>query len=85
MEAGIVYKVYDASVIEKEVLGFAQKLMSETSAESIAATKKMLSEIQHMPTPEALQYAAGMNATARGSKDCKKGIASFLEKKEISW
>jgi methylglutaconyl-CoA hydratase len=38
-----------------------------------------------MPLSEALNFAAKQNATARESTDCKKGIASFLEKKSLEW
>jgi len=47
--------------------------------------KKMIGEIQSMPIPEALEYAAKMNAQARASDDCKKGVRAFLDKKEIIW
>jgi methylglutaconyl-CoA hydratase len=32
-----------------------------------------------------LAYATNMNAEARGSDDCKKGIDAFLNKREINW
>jgi len=34
---------------------------------------------------DALTYAAKMNAEARGSDDCKKGINAFLNKQELNW
>jgi methylglutaconyl-CoA hydratase len=34
---------------------------------------------------KALGYAAEMNATARGTDDCKKGISSFLNKEKLVW
>jgi methylglutaconyl-CoA hydratase len=32
-----------------------------------------------------LDYAAEMNAHARSTDDCKKGIDAFLNKNEIKW
>ena len=43
----------------------------------LAYTKKMIAKIQSMPLEEGLDFAANMNAKARESVDCKKGIASF--------
>jgi methylglutaconyl-CoA hydratase len=34
---------------------------------------------------DALNLAATMNAKARATDDCKKGIAAFLNKQEIRW
>jgi methylglutaconyl-CoA hydratase len=34
---------------------------------------------------DALEYAASLNAEARGSADCVKGIDSFLNKEKIKW
>jgi methylglutaconyl-CoA hydratase len=34
---------------------------------------------------EALEFAAQMNAHARATDDCKKGIDAFLNKEKISW
>jgi methylglutaconyl-CoA hydratase len=38
-----------------------------------------------MPLETALDYAAKMNALARNSEDCKKGVKAFLDKQNISW
>ena len=83
--SGIVYKVVPKETIENEVFEFAQKLATETSAEAVALTRKMIAEIQSMETSEALLYAASQNATARATNDCKKGIAAFLSKEDIKW
>jgi methylglutaconyl-CoA hydratase len=38
-----------------------------------------------MDVGTAMQYASRMNAAARMSADCKKGIAAFLDKETIRW
>jgi len=48
-------------------------------------TKEMITNVHSRPLEDALNYAAEMNATARGSEDCKKGIAAFLNKEKLSW
>jgi methylglutaconyl-CoA hydratase len=38
-----------------------------------------------MPLEEALNFAAEMNARARSSDECQKGIRAFLDKQKIAW
>jgi methylglutaconyl-CoA hydratase len=48
-------------------------------------TKQMIAEVQSLSLNEGLDYAASMNAKARGTDDCKKGIAAFLNKEKLNW
>jgi methylglutaconyl-CoA hydratase len=61
------------------------KLCNETSGQSLELTKKMITDIQKMNYTEAFDFAAEMNAKARATSDCKKGIASFLNKEKLNW
>lgn len=81
----LITDVKSPEVLGEYVKNFATKLCNETSAQSVATIKKMISEVQHMTIAEGLNYAAQMNATARQSDDCKKGIAAFLNKEKIVW
>ena len=51
----------------------------------MSMTKKLMAEVQDMPLADALELAAAANATARGTADCKRGIAAFLNKEKIVW
>jgi methylglutaconyl-CoA hydratase len=51
----------------------------------MALTKQMIAKVQSLPLDEALAFASEMNAKARGSDDCKRGINSFLNKEKINW
>lgn len=82
---GIVNEVIDAEKIEEYVLAFAEKLSIETSANSIAATRAMIAEIQTYRPFDAMNYAAELNARVRMHDDCKRGIAAFLDKGEVKW
>ena len=64
---------------------FAEKLVKETSSQSVAMIKRMIADMQTMPTEEALHYAAEKNVHARASDDCRRGISAFLNKEEIRW
>lgn len=83
---GLVTTIFDSEEeLQEEVLKLAEHLILHNSETSMELTKKMLAEIHGMPLNEALTYAAKMNAVARNSDDCKKGIAAFLNKENIKW
>lgn len=81
----LINEIVPAGELETRVYEFAQKLITSNSANSMRLTKKMIAELHSMSLADALDYAAKMNAEARGSDDCKKGIASFLKKERIVW
>jgi len=83
---GLINTIVDSEEdLEKEVYTFAQHLIIHNSGSSMELTKKMMAAIQGMELDEALSYAAMMNAKARNSEDCKKGIESFLNKETVKW
>ncbi|CAN5357469.1 enoyl-CoA hydratase-related protein [soil metagenome] len=82
---GIVNKVVDSSLLAESVEQLAKQLIETTSAQSLALTKKMISEVQHMKLEEALEFAAQQNAHARATEDCKRGIDAFLNKQSLKW
>jgi methylglutaconyl-CoA hydratase len=51
----------------------------------MGVTKQMIGKVQGLPLEDALTFAAEMNAKARGSDDCRRGISAFLNKEKISW
>jgi methylglutaconyl-CoA hydratase len=51
----------------------------------MSVTKQMISKVQSLPLDEALTFAAEMNAKARASDDCRKGISAFVSKTKIVW
>jgi len=84
-EYGLINYIVEAENLASEVEKFALHLCRNNSAQSLATTKQMIARVQEMPLSEALNFAAKQNATARESTDCKKGIASFLEKNPLKW
>ncbi len=82
---GLVNAVIPAEQLEEHVEKFAQQLITQNSGQSMAFTKQMIAEVQEKGLEEGLQYAAEQNAKARASKDCKKGIAAFLNKETPVW
>jgi methylglutaconyl-CoA hydratase len=82
---GLVFEVVSEEHLEQSVYDFARKLCRSNSGKSMEMIKKMITEIPSMAFNDALQYGARMNAEARSSEDCKKGIDSFLNKRKIEW
>ena len=71
--------------IDAVVEEFALNLLSQTSADSRAIIKTMLWQLPGMSMNQALDYAAKMNAKARSTKDCIRGIDAFINKEKITW
>ena len=64
----------------------AAQILETGSSESIARTKRLLLDVLGRPLGDALTQAAEVNAAARATDDCKRGIATFLEtKKPPKW
>jgi len=82
---GLVNFVVSRDQLERKTEEFAQRLIKNNSAHSMAITKEMIDRVQSMTLNEALQYAATMNAEARASADCKKGVDAFLNKENLTW
>jgi len=80
----INYVVADES-LEESVRNFALRLCEQNSSQSMNFTKRMIADVQSMKMQDALQFAAKMNAEARASEDCKKGISAFLNKEKLIW
>jgi methylglutaconyl-CoA hydratase len=84
-EMGLINEVIPNSEIASHVEGFALNLCNSASSESLKRTKQMIAEVQSMDLNDAFDYAAEQNAHSRESDDCKKGIASFINKEKIVW
>lgn len=82
---GIVNGIYPQLILEEEVEKFATSLVKSNSEHSMMLIKKMIPNVQSQSFEDSLKFASEMNATARGSDDCKKGIAAFLKKEKLSW
>jgi methylglutaconyl-CoA hydratase len=77
--------VVEASELETQVQTFARQLCEKNSAQSMALTKQLIADVQTLTLTAGLAYAARLNAQARESEDCKKGIAAFVNKQEVKW
>jgi methylglutaconyl-CoA hydratase len=84
-DLGIVTNVTSKDSLDEHVRKFAKQLISSNSNYAVMLTKKMINDHQSSQLNEALDQAAVINAQARNSEDCKKGIKAFLNKQKIDW
>ncbi|WP_027003939.1 enoyl-CoA hydratase/isomerase family protein [Hugenholtzia roseola] len=84
-QIGLITAVVEAENLTEKVQNFAQILCKNNSAEAMFMTKKAIEIVQEQDLSQALLYAAALNAQARATQDCKKGIAAFLNKEKIVW
>lgn len=82
---GLIGQVVEANKIELAVHEFANQLIHSNSTQSLQLTKQLITQVQNMSLENALDFVVEMNAKARATEDCKKGISAFLNKQEIKW
>jgi methylglutaconyl-CoA hydratase len=75
----LVHAVFDDETFESDVLAFA-KQYEKLSASAVQMTKRLLYDIDTLTFDDAIEHGAQVNAEARMTEDCQKGIAKFLEK-----
>ncbi len=85
LKVNLINEIVDKKIIGDFVKNFADNLCKEASGESLKLTKTMIGQVQEKTLEQALSYAAEMNAQARSTIDCKKGIHSFLAKEKLVW
>jgi methylglutaconyl-CoA hydratase len=85
-EIGLANRVVPRAELAAAGEELAVAILSQASSESIAATKRLLLDVLGRPLDERLDRAAAVNARARESDDCKRGVAEFLAtKKTPDW
>lgn len=85
MLMGLINEVVEPEKLEARVREFTNRLITTNSSNSMALTKKLIADIPGRSLEDALNLAAGMNANARSTQDCKRGIEAFLNKEKIIW
>lgn len=82
---GLINYITGKANLDREVKEFATQLITNNSSYAMGLTKQLIGKVQSLNIEDALTFASEMNAKARASKDCKKGIAAFLNKEKIMW
>lgn len=76
---GLLNRVFEANVFDAEVKKFAGRF-EKLSRSAVALTKRLFYRADAMDFEDALFAGLDVNATARMTEDCQKGIAKFLKK-----
>ncbi|HUX83924.1 MAG TPA: enoyl-CoA hydratase/isomerase family protein [Chitinophagaceae bacterium] len=84
-EMGLINGVIPTDGLPNHIGKLTTELSQEVSPQSIAKTKGLLEATSTLPLRQAMELAAAMNAEARSSEACKKGMAAFLNREKIKW
>ena len=76
---GLVNHVFDSEVFESELESFSRRF-ARISRSALSLSKKLFYSTDGVAFPDALAAGVDINATARMTKDCRAGVARFLEK-----
>jgi len=82
---GLINFISEKSEISGHVKSYAERLASGVSGQSVALTKQLIHSAQNQNLEDSLEEAIQLNVQTRSSAECKKGIASFLDKIKIEW
>lgn len=81
----LISEVVEEDDFERACETRVRDILQNASSQSIAYTKQLMREVRTLPFEDAVKHAAKLNALARSSDDCVKGIDAFLNKQKIRW
>ncbi|MBZ5504020.1 MAG: enoyl-CoA hydratase/isomerase family protein [Acidobacteriia bacterium] len=79
-DLGLVHRVFADEQFSSEVETYVAKLAAK-SASAVMLSKRLLYNMDSMSFEAALQAGVEINAIARQTEDCRKGVDRFLKKK----
>jgi methylglutaconyl-CoA hydratase len=79
-DLGLVHRVFADEHFSSEVEAYVAKLTAK-SASAIMLSKRLLYNMDSMSFEAALQAGVEINAIARQTEDCRRGVEKFLKKK----
>lgn len=76
---GLINRVFDDETFAEDVKNYVS-VYGKVSRSAVVLSKKLLYQMDGMTFDTALETGAEVNAIARLTEDCQKGIAKFLNK-----
>ena len=73
----LIHAVFNDATFDDEFLSFISQYQ-KLSASAVQMTKRLLYDIDGLGFDAAIEHGAQVNAKARMTEDCKKGISKFL-------
>lgn len=78
-ELGLIHRIYPDDQFAAEVTAYSKGLAAK-SASAIMLSKRLLYNMDSMSFEAALEAGVEINAIARMTEDCRKGVEQFLRK-----
>jgi methylglutaconyl-CoA hydratase len=79
LEFGLINRVFPEDQFDAEVTRYAERLAGR-SASAISLSKNLLYHMDGMTFEAAIESGVHLNAIARRTEDCKRGVEQFLKK-----
>ena len=79
LEFGLINHVFPDAQFEAEVSAFVGRLAAK-SASAVSLSKHLLYHMDGMTFESAIESGVHLNAIARATDDCKRGVEQFLKK-----
>lgn len=85
MRIGLITEVCTTSEFQDRLSYWTDIFRNQVSPQAVSQTRELLRTAVMVSWEEALEQAARINAKARETSDCKKGVAAFLNKEPLRW
>lgn len=84
VDIGMINRVSNGD-LDNAVSTLCTSLIEQCAQDSLKMTKHLVANLYHLSPKEAMKFTSEMNAAARASSDCHKGISAFLSKEKLKW
>jgi methylglutaconyl-CoA hydratase len=85
LRIGLASMAVPAARLSETAEALAHELTQNNSPNAMGLCKEMLSKLHGLNLPEALDFAANLNAAARMTIECRTGVGAFLRKEKLEW
>ena len=82
---GLITAAVPDDELESQGTALVKELIKENSSTAMAMTKEMFARANGMNLADAVDFSVNLNAAARMTADCKKGVQAFLNKQQPDW
>ncbi|MEX0778314.1 MAG: enoyl-CoA hydratase-related protein [Balneolales bacterium] len=84
-DIGLITEAVAPEDFDKHIETWTDTLLTKVSGEAVSQTKYLINKLPDMSLNKAISDSVIVNASARSSTDCQRGIEAFLKKEKISW
>jgi methylglutaconyl-CoA hydratase len=79
LEIGLINRIFSEDTFDNEVDAYVSRLAAK-SASAVSLSKLLFYQMDGMGFEQAIESGVQMNAIARMTDDCKRGVERFLKK-----